>query len=33
MGAYTHNRFIEMVLGGATRDMLANADLPVLLHH
>lgn len=33
MGAYTHNRLVEMVLGGATRDILADADLPVLLHH
>jgi len=33
MGAYTHNRFVEMVLGGATRDILADADLPVLLQH
>lgn len=33
MGAYTHNRFVEMAVGGATRDILASADLPVLLHH
>ncbi|WP_428488193.1 fluoride efflux transporter CrcB [Rhodopila sp.] len=33
MGAYTRSRIIEMMLGGATRDVLANADLPVLLHH
>jgi CrcB protein len=33
MGAYTHSRLVEMVLGGATRDILAAADLPVLLHH
>jgi protein CrcB len=31
MGAYTHNRVMETVLGGATRQVLANADLPVLL--
>jgi len=33
MGAYTRNRLVEMVLGGATRDVLATADLPVLLRH
>lgn len=33
MGAYTRNRFVETALGGATRDILAKADLPVLLHH
>ncbi len=33
MGAYTHNRFSEMVLGGATREVLASADLPVLMRH
>jgi len=33
MGAYSHNRFVEMAFGGATRELLAYADLPVLLHH
>lgn len=33
MGAYTHNRFIETMLGGATRDVLAHSVLPVLMHH
>ena len=33
MGAYTHGRLREIVLGGATRDILSSADLPVLLHH
>jgi CrcB protein len=33
MGAYTHSRLLEIVLGGATRDILSSADLPVLLHH
>jgi CrcB protein len=33
MGAYTHSRLREFVLGGATREVLAAADLPVLMHH
>jgi len=33
MGAYTHNRLTEFILGGATREVIAAADLPVLLHH
>ena len=33
MGAYTHNRFVELLLGGATREMMVNAELPLLLHH
>lgn len=33
MGAYGHSRFREMVLGGATRSVLAKATLPVLLMH
>jgi protein CrcB len=33
MGAYTHRRLVEIVLGGVTRDILAFANLPVLLHH
>jgi protein CrcB len=33
MGAYTHSHLREIVLGGATRDILSSADLPVLLHH
>jgi nucleotide-binding universal stress UspA family protein len=31
MGAYSHSRFRESLLGGATRDMLANAAVPVLM--
>lgn len=31
MGAYGHSRFRESILGGATRDMLANATMPVLM--
>ena len=33
MGAYGHSRFREMVLGGATRGIIANAALPVLMAH
>jgi len=31
MGAYSHSRLRELVLGGATRHVLGHADLPVLL--
>ena len=30
MGAYGHSRFRERMLGGATRDMLATTDRPIL---
>ncbi|APX23511.1 MULTISPECIES: universal stress protein [Salipiger] len=33
MGAYGHSRFREAILGGATRNMLENAEVPVLLAH
>ena len=33
MGAYTHGRFREMVLGGVTAHVLRAAKLPVLLAH
>lgn len=33
MGAYGHSRFREAILGGATRNMLEKATLPVLLAH
>lgn len=33
MGAYGHSRFREAILGGATRDMLERADVPVFLAH
>ena len=32
-GAYTQNRLREMIFGGATQHVLANAALPVLLAH
>jgi nucleotide-binding universal stress UspA family protein len=33
MGAYGHSRFRELVLGGATRHMLRNMTVPVLMSH
>jgi nucleotide-binding universal stress UspA family protein len=33
MGAYGHSRFREAILGGATRDMLETAEIPVFLAH
>ncbi|NNG05565.1 MAG: universal stress protein [Inquilinus sp.] len=33
MGGYTHSRLRELILGGVTRHMLAEARLPVLLSH
>ncbi len=31
MGAYGHSRFREAILGGATRNMLENAAVPILM--
>jgi nucleotide-binding universal stress UspA family protein len=33
MGAYGHSRLREIILGGATRDVLAAAQLPLLMAH
>lgn len=33
MGAYGHSRLREFVLGGATREVLTNTEVPVLLAH
>jgi len=33
MGAYSHSRFRESILGGATRNMLELARVPVLMAH
>lgn len=33
MGAYGHSQFREFILGGATRTILASADLPILMSH
>jgi nucleotide-binding universal stress UspA family protein len=32
-GAYTQSRLRQMIFGGATRHILANANLPVLMAH
>jgi nucleotide-binding universal stress UspA family protein len=33
MGAYGHSRLRELVLGGATREILRSMTVPVLLSH
>ncbi len=33
MGAYTHSRFRESVLGGVTRNILSDVPVPVLMAH
>jgi nucleotide-binding universal stress UspA family protein len=33
MGAYGHSRFRESILGGATRNMLEMAQIPVFMAH
>ncbi len=33
MGAYGHSRFREAILGGATRNMLEAAEIPVVMAH
>ena len=33
MGAYTHSRLRQLIMGGVTRYVLGEADLPVLLCH
>lgn len=33
MGAYGHSRFREAILGGATRDLLESAPLPLVMAH
>ncbi len=33
MGAYGHNRFREIILGGFTKYMLEKSDIPLLLSH
>lgn len=33
MGAYTHSRMRQLILGGVTRHVLGNAELPVLMAH
>ena len=33
IGAYTHNRVRELILGGVNRDILLELELPVLMAH
>lgn len=33
MGAYSHSRFREYILGGVTREMLEDVTIPVLMAH
>jgi nucleotide-binding universal stress UspA family protein len=33
MGAYSHSRLRETILGGVTRDVLRNMNVPVLMAH
>ena len=33
MGAYSHSRFREIILGGVTRDILRDMNFPVLMAH
>ena len=32
MGAFSHNRILEAVFGGATQEVLRSLDIPVLMH-
>jgi nucleotide-binding universal stress UspA family protein len=31
MGAYSHSRLRQLILGGVTRHVLENAEIPVLM--
>ena len=33
MGAYTHSRIRQFLLGGVTRHVLEHSDIPVLMEH
>jgi nucleotide-binding universal stress UspA family protein len=33
MGAYTHSRLLELIMGGVTRSILERAELPLLMAH
>ncbi len=33
MGGYTHSRMRELIMGGATRDVIESATIPVLMGH
>jgi nucleotide-binding universal stress UspA family protein len=32
MGAYSHSRLRQRILGGVTRHVLEHADVPVMMH-
>jgi nucleotide-binding universal stress UspA family protein len=33
MGVYSHSRFREIILGGVTRDILRDMNVPILMAH
>jgi len=33
MGAFTHSRLIQIILGGVTRHMMNNSETPILMSH
>jgi len=33
IGAYSHNRWREMILGGVTKYLIGHSDLPILMSH
>lgn len=33
IGAYSHNRFSQMVFGGVTRELVDGSDIPILMTH
>lgn len=33
MGAYTHSRMRQLILGGVTRHVLEHSDIPLLMAH
>ena len=33
MGAYSHSRLRQLILGGVTRHMLGSAPVPLLMSH
>lgn len=33
IGAYSHKRFVELIFGGVTRELLASGSIPLLLSH
>jgi len=33
MGAFTHSRLIQIILGGVTRHMMSTSEIPILVSH